>query len=323
MNKEDYLVHSHEHIDTLRRENDAETSLLPGTFPIITRCYVDPMHLGQSPGSFARLLCPFLLAALVMPSDALYLHLSIALRLGEKFLTVLAAQIGVSNSKKQVDLWNSLMLKTTVVCEPYQNRSSSAMTSDGNATLVLPSLKLEQLFKVIRNFPYAELKGVKKYKTKSKSTKKSAKRAAAAAASANVDDTDDYIDWEDFYSLALLFCESMEAIIRRDDSLNARNVCSVAGFPVAQAVLSASRSDSSLFLQLFEITAHMFSAVLGNITQWYVHALAYHVWPTLHAGVDLWSISTSTGEARQRVQVSLTIDPASVAPDNVEPCVSH
>jgi len=38
-----------------------------------------------------------------------------------------------------------------------------------------------------------------------------------------------------------------------------------------------------------------------------VHALAYHVWPTLKAGVDLWSLSTSTGEACQRYQRAISM----------------
>lgn len=50
-----------------------------------------------------------------------------------------------------------------------------------------------------------------------------------------------------------------------------------------------------------------------------MHALAYHVWPTLKAGVDLWSLSTSTGEACQRYQVCWMQSSAVLTPlENVD-----
>ena len=41
--------------------------------------------------------------------------------------------------------------------------------------------------------------------------------------------------------------------------------------------------------------------IISNTTQWYIHVLAVHLYPSL-CSVDLWSLSGATAEARQRGQ---------------------
>lgn len=53
---------------------------------------------------------------------------------------------------------------------------------------------------------------------------------------------------------------------------------------------------------LCQITGYIFASLLGDkCKQWYFHVLCVHIPQTL-ATIDVWSLSASTGEARQRAQ---------------------
>lgn len=65
----------------------------------------------------------------------------------------------------------------------------------------------------------------------------------------------------------------------------------------------------------------MFCSLLGDkCRQWYLHVLAVHIPATL-VKVDAWSLSCSTGEARQKAQVRVK-NSIAIPPPSFSPCFS-
>jgi len=170
-------------------------------------------------------------------NPAAYPAAHVGLRLGETFLTSLASQIGISHGDKYIRLWNELMTKTKIECAPFPNTSPSAMGSSGKQTYTLPSLKLEKLIKVIYNFPYADLRKVDRYVPRN-------------VQECDHQASDKKIDADGYRNVALLFCESLEAIMRGDPSEACRQVCwqfwsDLLAFGIQSLISSTNHNHSS------------------------------------------------------------------------------
>lgn len=75
----------------------------------------------------------------------------------------------------------------------------------------LPSIKLEKLVSAIYLFPYEDLSGMKKY-------------AAKNVQQCDHESAIETINFQEFRNVGLLYCESMEAIMRGDGSEACRQV---------------------------------------------------------------------------------------------------
>ena len=184
--------------------------------------------------------------------------------------------------------WEAIMKDIGIRCPVRENKMAGSMDvhsdkSTGAKSFVLASIKLDHMVVLLRNFPYHEFTT-----------------------------SDDSLARE-IQATAALFVECMDTMYsgldtdnpsgreQRADSAEKVRV----GFSCActcrlseQCIALPSLSSSAF--QLFLLTARALVSVLQNATQFYIHALAFHIVPVLKTGIDLWSLSCATGEARQR-----------------------
>lgn len=162
------------------------------------------------------------------------------IRLAEKFLIVLAQEMGITKAGKNREKWIELVAKASVACgyklkcDPIRDQASGAMRAgSGSSQHILPNMKLEAMIKLIYYFPYEDacetIKDVKISKASAKKTSKAGAKAASKASEAGVNDagisSKAGVRWQEFQVLGHFFGLSMEAIMRNDRRPQTKQVC--------------------------------------------------------------------------------------------------